>query len=168
MERKLPTTESMLRYLPSALRRLRRSKGFGQEDLAKRSGLGKATISRYETGEGSPSIVNLMKILDALGASDEELLRELSAIQNEEEGDSSEPFRLPANAPSLEDRLLAIWVRSVARGQGETWLEQMDAAITRIKAVYRLTQAKEDEAVPETGEKPQPGEKSGNGTEAPG
>ena len=67
--------------LPAAIRRAYRSltediaawrklKGLTQEQLADRSGVALATLSRLERGEGGTSVYNLLKILRALGILD--------------------------------------------------------------------------------------------------
>lgn len=53
--------------LGSALRWLRYKRDLSQHDVASRSGLHKAQISKYERGRDSPSVKNLGKLLDALG-----------------------------------------------------------------------------------------------------
>lgn len=45
-----------------------------QEELADKAGLSKAWISHYECGRRTPSIVNLVKLINALGCSADDLL----------------------------------------------------------------------------------------------
>lgn len=49
-------------------------KGFGQPDLAARTGLSTATISKYMRKQATPSITNLEKIAHALNCSRDELM----------------------------------------------------------------------------------------------
>lgn len=126
---------SIFRHLPAALRKLRKDRGLNLEGLARRSGISRATLSRYEVGQGSPTIINLMTINRALGVRDVVLFRTLAELSGESEvveslPMSSEPTDLPP-----EDRLLAVWARHVENGKGDLWLAQTEAQIARVKAV---------------------------------
>ncbi len=52
-----------------ALRLIRMRRGWTQEELARRSGVGKARISGYENGTTQPSLVTLERLLRALSSS---------------------------------------------------------------------------------------------------
>lgn len=52
-----------------ALRLIRARRGWTQEELARRSGVGKARISGYENGTTQPSLVTLERLLRALSCS---------------------------------------------------------------------------------------------------
>lgn len=54
---------------------LRKSKGLTQQELAERLNLSNKTISKWETGAGSPDISNLLILAEALNVSVDELLR---------------------------------------------------------------------------------------------
>ena len=58
----------MFAELGRTLRALRESKGISQAELARRAGLGKSQVSKYERGKELPQLVTLEKLLDALGA----------------------------------------------------------------------------------------------------
>ena len=48
------------------IRSLRNEKGYTQQQLAKKAGIGLNTLRRYETDERQPNLDNLNKIVDAL------------------------------------------------------------------------------------------------------
>ena len=50
-----------------SLAEVRKAKGFTQESLAKRSGVHRVSIARYETGKASPNLRTLERLSDALG-----------------------------------------------------------------------------------------------------
>lgn len=54
---------------------LRRSKGLTQQQLADQMNLSNKTISKWESGSGSPDLSNLPVLADALGVTVDELLR---------------------------------------------------------------------------------------------
>ena len=56
------------------LRKARKAANFTQEQLAKALGVNRATVSKYETGEISPSVDQLIKICNILDVSFEELI----------------------------------------------------------------------------------------------
>lgn len=56
------------------LQKARKAAGFTQEQLAKKLGVNRATISKYETGEISPSVDQLIKISNILDVSFDELI----------------------------------------------------------------------------------------------
>lgn len=53
---------------------LRRERGYGQEELAERSGIHRVTLARYETGAVEPGVSAVSRIADALGVSVDEIL----------------------------------------------------------------------------------------------
>ena len=55
--------------------RLRKQKGLTQQQLADQINLSNKTISKWESGSGSPDLSNLPLLADALGVSVDELLR---------------------------------------------------------------------------------------------
>lgn len=62
------------RMLGQRIKRLRLQAGFSQEQLAKRSGIGRVTLARIETGEHSPRMDTLRAIARGLGCDVKELL----------------------------------------------------------------------------------------------
>lgn len=65
-----------MRTFAQNLREIRAVLGMSQEELAKRSGLKASAISHFETGRREPSLANLRRIRNALGASYDALLKD--------------------------------------------------------------------------------------------
>lgn len=61
------------------VRRLRRSRNISVSELARRSGVAKATLSNLETGEGNPTVQTLTQLAEALGVLLGDLLEGQSA-----------------------------------------------------------------------------------------
>lgn len=61
-------------YLSQNIIKLREKKNLTQQKLAQISGIPRSTLTNVESGEGNPSINNLVKISTALGVGIEELL----------------------------------------------------------------------------------------------
>ena len=59
------------------IRRIRKQRGFSQEELAHRSGLHRTYIGGIERGERNPSLENIVAIALGLGCRAEELFRGL-------------------------------------------------------------------------------------------
>jgi transcriptional regulator with XRE-family HTH domain len=59
------------------LREARRTAGLSQEELAKRAGIDRPTISVYEHGKREPNMSTLVKLARALGVPAEALVRGL-------------------------------------------------------------------------------------------
>ena len=57
------------------LRSLRRARGMTQEKLAKKSGINRVCIARYETGKHTMSTKSLLRLSQALGVSTDDLLK---------------------------------------------------------------------------------------------
>jgi len=49
------------------IRQLRERKGVSLRELARRSGVGAATLSRIESGEANPRLSTLLQLADVLG-----------------------------------------------------------------------------------------------------
>jgi transcriptional regulator with XRE-family HTH domain len=56
------------------LAKLRKEKGLTQEDLVEMSGVAISQIRRYETGKSTPSLAAITKLVEALGASIDEMV----------------------------------------------------------------------------------------------
>lgn len=68
------------------IQELRKQKGLTQQQLADMLNLSNKTISKWESGSGSPDISNLPPLADALGVTVDELLRgELHVTEPEDE-----------------------------------------------------------------------------------
>jgi transcriptional regulator with XRE-family HTH domain len=57
----------MEHYPMRKVRQLRERKGVSLRELARRSGVGVATLSRIESGEANPRMSTLLQLADALG-----------------------------------------------------------------------------------------------------
>jgi transcriptional regulator with XRE-family HTH domain len=135
---------SPLRYLPDALRALRRRRNLDQEELARRAGIGNATLSRYESGHSSPNVSKLIAVLQAMELDERDLWEEMERARAEAEGRHTIPLNLGESPASLEERLMAVYIRNSQQGRGTTWLEQMDAALERLRRVDAMVQGKGD------------------------
>jgi len=88
----------MFDLTPRALTLLRVQKNLQQKELSERSGVGRAAISRYESGKASPSLENLGRLLKALEVGPMDFAETLERLHhNEVESPSSR--RLPRKAP---------------------------------------------------------------------
>lgn len=56
------TKSTIINYLSSNIKSLRRKKGFSQEELAQKIGLNRGNIASYENGTAEPKICNLLKL----------------------------------------------------------------------------------------------------------
>jgi len=65
----------ILKRFSDKVKRLRKSKGWTQEELAVRTGLHRTYIGSIERGERNVSLINVEKIADALGAPVETLVK---------------------------------------------------------------------------------------------
>ena len=59
--------QDMFAELGRTLRHLRESAGLSQAELARRSGVGKSQLSKYESGKELPKLETLARLLEALG-----------------------------------------------------------------------------------------------------
>ena len=69
--------ENALDTLIQRLIELRKSSGISHEQLVKLSGVSRTAISYIEARKSTPSIINLMKICDALDVKLSDLLKEV-------------------------------------------------------------------------------------------
>lgn len=67
-------TDSAASYLAQNLRYLRKQKNWSQQQLAERAELPRTTLTHIESGQGNPSLANLVKLSAALGVGVDELL----------------------------------------------------------------------------------------------
>src|SRR2546426_9612363 len=89
--------------LKEKLRRLRKHRKWRQEDLARRIGSTKMSVSRWERGEAKPRMDQLQKLARAFGIS-------LSNL------DSKMPKRLAA----VEDRVFQLF-ETTGKGKAQEW-----------------------------------------------
>jgi transcriptional regulator with XRE-family HTH domain len=67
---------NVIRVVAGNLRRLRAERGVSASELARRSGLGRSTLSELEAGRGNPTVGTLWSLADALGVPFGELVWE--------------------------------------------------------------------------------------------
>ena len=99
----------MFAELGKTLRALRESRGFSQAELARRAGLGKSQVSRYERGKELPQLVSLEKLLGALGAEPLTLFYTAHLLQHRAE--ISPLGMMITTTPLLDDPALASFRR---------------------------------------------------------
>ena len=91
---------------------LRKQQGLTQQQLADKLNLSNKTISKWESGSGSPDISNLPILADALGVSVDELLRgELSktdAVQNNDVSKNDVPKKELTSEEKRERAIIAL------------------------------------------------------------
>ena len=61
----------LIKVIGSYVKQRRLQKNISQVELAERSGISMASITRFETGKGNISLQNLISILQILGLADE-------------------------------------------------------------------------------------------------
>lgn len=72
---------------PRKLRQLRLNHGLTQEQLGKKIGVSKVSISGYENGNRTPDLATLKKIADVFGVSLDELIAEERALYSSSKAD---------------------------------------------------------------------------------
>lgn len=74
MIRGMEMVSNTAKYLAHNLRYLRSKKGFSQQQLAQLADIPRTTLTHMESGQGNPSLMNLVKVAGALSLGVEELL----------------------------------------------------------------------------------------------
>lgn len=78
------TKSTIINYLSSNIKCLRRRKGVSQEELAQQIGLNRGNIASYENGTAEPKICNLLKLSRIFGVSISDLtMKDLQDEVNE-------------------------------------------------------------------------------------
>lgn len=88
----------MFDLTPRALTLLRVQKNLQQKELSERSGVGRAAISRYESGKASPSLDNLGRLLEALEVGPMDFAETVDRLRNNEV-EAPSTRRLPRRPP---------------------------------------------------------------------
>ena len=83
---------------------LRRSKGFSQEGLARKLGLSRQAVSKWERAESSPDTENLISLAKLYGVSLDELLNPSDEIEDDIEFENEDRARQRAPAPMRRRR----------------------------------------------------------------
>ncbi|ETJ00275.1 MAG: hypothetical protein Q611_LSC00108G0001 [Leuconostoc sp. DORA_2] len=74
--------EMMTILLPTQLKRMRTERGLSQEDIANQLFVSRQAISRWESGDATPDLTNLVKLAEILETSLDSLV--LGTVQQEE------------------------------------------------------------------------------------
>lgn len=83
----------MYKRIPNTLRKYRRSMGLKQQDVAKLLGIKSSSrISRWEKGEGTPNLVNAMKLAILYRSMVDSLFIDLLHSLREEMRETQEKF----------------------------------------------------------------------------
>ena len=64
------------------LKEVRKRQGLTQEDIAKKLGISRMSVTYYESGVASPLIKNFRKFIEAYGLTMEELMEYLKQIED--------------------------------------------------------------------------------------
>ncbi len=126
------------------LKRLRKSCGFKQEDVAKVLGIDRSAYSYYEGGKTQPSITNLIKIAHMFKVDVDELIGNDKAGQQLEFGSEqgagyrhdTQPAVRTLGECSAEERVLVAWFRQI---------ENKEKILELLKEEYDRQQNKEEE-----------------------
>jgi transcriptional regulator with XRE-family HTH domain len=131
-------------FLPNALRSLRQRKGWDQEELARRAGIGNATISRYESGHSTPNVSKLITLLETMGVGERDLWQEMERARAAGEDEHPIPLALVQDSDNLELRLIALYLQRTEVGNAEAWLDQMSATVKRLRKIQEVRKEMED------------------------
>ena len=126
------------------LKRLRKSCGLKQEDVAKVLGVDRSAYSYYEGGKTQPSIANLIKIAHMFKVDVDELIGNDTAGQQLEFGsEQGTGYRHETQSGvrtlgecSAEERVLVAWFRQI---------ENKEKILELLKEEYDRQQDKEEE-----------------------
>jgi transcriptional regulator with XRE-family HTH domain len=124
-----------------ALRKLRRRKGWSQNDLAEASGVGQDTISGIESGRQEPRPSTLRSLAEALNVEVEDIFREPEVPKAR-----SVPQSLDELRDFLETRLGSAWI-ALPENEWSNWWR----GVSRKKAMKRYLEIlAEDELIRNT------------------
>ena len=98
------------------LREVREQRGLSQSDVAERTGLLQAAVSHFETGRRTPSLENLIRLVDALNVSADVLLGRSGVDSAQPRGPVAE--KLLKAAAGLSERNLRTLI-TIARDLGK-------------------------------------------------
>jgi len=98
------TKSTIINYLSSNIKCLRRKKGYSQEELAKMVGLNRGNIASYENGTAEPKICNLLKLSRVFGVS----IIDLTMKDLEDELDQIEAQLKYENIPAMAPEQVAL------------------------------------------------------------
>lgn len=127
----------MLDNVGDILRRLRERRKMPQTALAKKAGFDHSSLSRWESGVSSPSVERLNRLLEAMGVSYTELIREIA----QEKGLEAPPAA--ADYPTDPVELIAAQAL-LADKQGRDlheWFEELEVALRQIRRAFLWTES---------------------------
>ncbi|HEX6899183.1 MAG TPA: helix-turn-helix transcriptional regulator [Thermoanaerobaculia bacterium] len=110
----------MFRHVGAAIRRVRELRGIEQTELARRTGLAKSQISKYETGRDLPKLENLGKIIGALEATPQSFFRVMALL------DETEALDVPPAASLPESGVLPARVAETFRSLAALLVDLQD------------------------------------------
>lgn len=157
------TKSTIINYLSSNIKCLRKKEGFSQEELAQKVGLNRGNIASYENGTAEPKICNLLKLSKIFAISIMDLtMKDLSDEVNQIEAklkyenlngsDPQQIAQLNEKADMLEDYLEGLnkcfsYKRSKAEMEGipselkfafDFYEQAYDAAVNLLKEHRQL------------------------------
>lgn len=135
------------------LEQLRRARGLSQSQLAEISGVPRSTLTYFESGEGNPTLNNLLKLSEALSVRLEELLSlprpEVTLIrsadvplQNKARGACQMFKLLPDRVPGMEIDRMELAPR--ARMAGHPHTQGTKEYFTCVKGLIKVYIAKQE------------------------
>ena len=83
---------------------LRKKQGLTQQQLADKLNLSNKTVSKWESGKGSPDISNLSVLAEALGVSADELLKGETSSKKPDTGLDTSEASLPEKGPAVKQK----------------------------------------------------------------
>lgn len=129
------TEQTYSHGLSKALRLLRESRRLSQAELARRVGIDRATMNRYEGGSIRPGVERLAHILEVLEVSWSDLGEALEEVRRtEREGNVPSPESLILETSTPDDELIAAYLAAAAQGKAD---EFVDAAIRKTRRLVR-------------------------------
>ncbi len=129
------TERSYSHGLARALRLLRKTRNLTQAELARRVGIDRATMNRYEGGSIKPGVERLAHILEVLKVSWSDLGEALEEVRRAETGGKvPSPDTLLLETSSPDDELIAAYVAAAAQGKAD---EFVDAAVRKTRHLVR-------------------------------
>lgn len=129
------TQQEFSESLHKALRLLRESRRLSQAELARRLGVDRATMNRYEAGSIRPGVERLAQILEVLKVSWSGFGEALDEVRRAEaEGHALSPESLFLETSTPDDDLIAAYLAAASRGKGH---EFVDAAIRKTRHLVR-------------------------------
>lgn len=109
---------------------LRRSKGFSQEGLARKLGLSRQAVSKWERAESSPDTENLISLAKLYGVSLDELLNPSDEIEDDIEFENEDRARQREAEAAERARTHEAVARATEAAQAASWSAQAANAAT--------------------------------------